>query len=288
VTWHPDGRFVEVLGRRVHLVDVGTGPPVLLLHGFLHSSSTWRHCLRELAGEYRLLAPDQIGTGESSRGPWDWSISGLMRIVEALLAALQVETLHAAVGSSLGGATVARLALHAPRRVRRLVLVDSVGGGRHAFPLPVQHSGHPAIESMVSWLASRPRVGRALLGRIAYRRIPVDDEVLEGFTRGFVVPGTFAAAAGIARALPPGSAALSRRLHEIPQPTLVIWGAKDPLIPLRIGRRMASRIPGARQAVLPDSGHCPQEEDPGRFVELLRGFLLSDLEQGARAVRPSP
>ena len=282
MSWHPYGRFVEVLGRRVHLVDVGDGPPVLLLHGYLHSSSTWRHCLRALAGDVRLLAPDQLGTGASDRGQWDWSVDGLMRFTEALLDVLGVEVLHGAVGNSFGAAIVARLALHAPERVRRLVLVDAVGGGRHTLPLLALQGGHPLVEPTVRWLASRRPVARVMLRRIAYAHIPVDDAVLEGFTRGFAVPGTFSAAAGMARALPASSEALWRRLHQLRQPTLVVWGDRDRLIPLRVGRKMASRIPRARLAVLPGCGHCPQEEDPEGLVGLLRGFLLTDREQPGR------
>lgn len=272
MTWHPGGRFIDVLGRRVHYVEAGRGEPVLLLHGYLHSSRAWCRNLDALSARYRVLAPDQIGTGESDRGPWDYSLDGLMRFVEAFLDTLGVGALHGAVGNSLGGGTLARLALHAPDRVRRLVLVDSVGL-RGRFPWPLRLVGHPAAERIVRRLAGYRPLGLLALRRLAFPRSPVDDEMLEGFTAGFPVPGTFHAAAEIARAHPASTAALDRHLHELTPPTLVIWGALDPLLPLRVGRRLASRIPGARLAVLPDCGHCPQLEAPARFNSLVLDFL---------------
>jgi len=283
VSWHPQGRVVEVLGRRVHYVDVGRGPTVLLLHGFLHSSRSWARNLDALSAHYRVLAPDQIGTGESQRGPWDYSLDGLMRFTEALLDTLGVETLHAAVGNSLGGGTLARLALHAPTRVRRLVLVDSVGL-RARFPWPLKLIGHPATEPLVRLLAGSRAVGRLVLGRLAFPTTPVDDEILDGFRAGFSWPGTFHAAAEIARVHPATTAALHRHLHEIEPPTLVVWGRHDRLIPLRAGRRLASTVPRARLHVFEDCGHCPQLEAPERFNRLLLEFFGED---GPPLVRPN-
>jgi pimeloyl-ACP methyl ester carboxylesterase len=272
VTIPARSRFADVLGLKAHYLEAGDGPPVLLLHGYLHSAATWRKVLPGLAERFRVLALDQVGTGKSDRGPWDWSIDGLCRFVEAFLDAAGVPALHAAVGNSLGGATVLRLALAAPGRVGRLVLVDSAGLRAHLPPV-LRLFGLPGAEPWIRRASSFRPLARALLARWAYPRGPVDDETLAGFVDGFSVPGTFAAAASIARAFPASSAALDRRLPELDVPALVVWGERDRLLPLAAGRRLAGRIPGARLEVMAGCGHCPQEEDPAGFLELLRGFL---------------
>src|SRR5688500_9104357 len=103
ISWHPQGRFVEVAGRRAHVVDVGEGPAVLLLHGFLHSSYTWRHTIERLSKRHRVIAPDLLGCGWSDRGDGDYGLDGLGGWVAGVLDALGVGELHTVLGNSLGG-----------------------------------------------------------------------------------------------------------------------------------------------------------------------------------------
>ena len=111
MSWHPKSRFLDVRGQRMHVVDVGEGPTILLMHGFLHSSYTWRANLEPLAKRYRVVAPDLLGHGWSERGPLDYSLSGFTDQVEALLAKLGIDRVAAAVGNSLGGGVALNLAL---------------------------------------------------------------------------------------------------------------------------------------------------------------------------------
>jgi pimeloyl-ACP methyl ester carboxylesterase len=272
ISWHPQGRFVEVQGRRAHVVDTGEGPPVLLLHGFLHSSYTWRRTIEALAPRHRVIAPDLLGCGWSDRGDGDYGLEGLGRWVAGTLDALGVGDLHAAVGNSLGGGLLLDLALRAPRRVARLALVSPLAATLPVPSLPFRLLGLPLLEPLFRATAGNPSFVRRALSLLAYRGRPVDDEVLHGFTP-LERQGSLRTATAMAGALWEASASIQRRLGELDVPTLLVWGARDGVLPLVYGKRVASLVPRARFEVLDGLGHCAHEEDPARFHALLDELL---------------
>lgn len=275
ISWHPQGRFLAIPGfdgRRAHAVDAGEGPPVLLLHGFLHSSYTWRHTIEALAARHRVVALDLLGCGWSDRGTGDYSLEGLTRWVCGALDALEVDDLHAVVGNSLGGALALDLALGAPDRVGRVALVSPLGATLPVPGLPFRLLGVPALEPLFRLTAGNAAFARRALSLMAYRRRPVDEEVIHGFAP-LERPGSLLAATGMASALWDTSASVEARLGALSRPALVVWGAKDGVLPLPYGRRVAGLMPGARLEVFDDCGHCAHEEDPERFHALLDGFL---------------
>lgn len=271
--WHPESRFFDVLvdGRHVrcHLVDAGPrdGRVVVLLHGIAVSSWAWRRNIDVLArGGLRVLAICQKGHGWSGRGPGDYDLPALSRFVLAALDRLQVPS-ATWVGNSLGGAVSLWTALHHPARVERLVLINPAS---HVEQLPWQ-----ALRSQVAALAPvyRALVGPTLLriplAAIAYRNLPIDRDYMAGFWAPFEARGSMRALTATARALPHEIEALDRRLGEVQQPTLIIWGERDALLPVSGAYRLARKIPHARLVLSPEAGHCPQEEEPERVNRLI-------------------
>ncbi|MCO5165659.1 MAG: alpha/beta fold hydrolase [Planctomycetes bacterium] len=281
ISWHPQGRFVEVDGRRAHVVDAGQGPPVLLLHGFLHSSFTWRTTIDALAARHRVIAPDLHGCGWSDRGPGDYTLEGLTRWVQGLLATLDAGPLHAVVGNSLGGALALDLALRAPGQVGRLVLVSPLAA-RFAVPaLPFRLLALPAFEPLFRATAGNAAFVRRALGLVAYRRRAVDAEVLHGFAP-LARPGSLLTATAMAAALGAASASIEARLPDLATPALLVWGRHDGVLPLRYGERVARLLPAARLEVFDDCAHCAHEEDPARFHALVDAFLVPDEREVVR------
>lgn len=275
ISWHPQGRFVAVPGfdgRRAHVVDAGDGPPVLLLHGFLHSSFTWRRTIEALAPRHRVLALDLLGCGWSDRGPGDYSLAGLTRWVGGALDALGVGDLHAVIGNSLGGALALDLALGAPERVGHVALVSPLAATLPVPGLPFRLLGVPALEPLFRLTAGNAAFARRALSLMAYRRCAVDQEIIHGFSP-LERPGSLLAATGMASAVWETSATIEARLGALSRPALVVWGARDGVLPLAYGRRVAGLIPAAQLEVFDDCGHCAHEEDPERFHALLDGFL---------------
>jgi pimeloyl-ACP methyl ester carboxylesterase len=272
ISWHPQGRFVEVEGRRAHVVDVGQGPPVLLLHGFLHSSFTWRATVDALAERHRVIVPDLLGCGWSDRGQGDYSLEGLSRWTAGVLDALGVGALHAVLGNSLGGAIAVDLALRDPARVGRLALVSPLVATLAVPSLPFRLLGLPVFESLFRVTAGNPTFVRHALGWVAYRRRVVDHDVLHGFVP-LERPGSLLSATGMAGALHAASASIEARVASLVTPTMLVWGARDGVLPLSYGRRVAELLPAARLEVFDDCAHCAHEEDPARFHALLEAFL---------------
>jgi len=268
VGWHPASRTVSFLGRPTHVVDVGEGPAVLLLHGFLHSSYTWREACTALAREHRVIAPCLPGFGWSGRELGDGSFATYASWLSALLDRLGAPRLGLAVGNSLGGGVLLELALAQPARFGELLLVSPLAAPLRVPALPFRVLGHRAFRPLFRWTAGNRAFVRHALRLRAYRARPVDDELLRGF-EPLGRPGSHAAACAVASAVAGATARLAGRLGGLEVPAHVLWGGRDGVLPLGFGRRVAALLPRATFEVWEGSGHCPHEEEPGRFQGLV-------------------
>jgi pimeloyl-ACP methyl ester carboxylesterase len=270
--WHPRSRFIDVDGWTAHFVDIGDSKvPIIFLHGFLVSSWAWRFNLRPLARHARIIAPCQKGFGWSDKRGDDYSLSSLGDFAIRLLDHLGVERAHW-VGNSLGGAVALYIAAHHPERVERLVLVDAAG-------VPFRREVRMLTKGLQSWMAPVCRVGgrslvfQALLRTFAYANIPVDRRYMEGFMAPLMQGGSFRSAIRVISSLNDGLRELFPRLESIRKPTLIVWGAKDRLVPLKAAHILNQRLYGSDLVVFEECGHCPMEEAPDRFNRLLIDFL---------------
>ena len=130
-----DIRQVSIHGHEISYRDVGEGPVLLLLHGIAGSSRAWREVMPALAGEYRLIAPDLLGHGESAKPLGDYSLGAYASGLRDFLGVLGVERVTL-VGQSFGGGVAMQLAYQHPEVCERLVLVDSGGLGSRGQPHP--------------------------------------------------------------------------------------------------------------------------------------------------------
>jgi len=273
VGWHPASRVVEVGGTELHYVDQGEGEiPIILIHGYLMSSYMWRHNMEHLAQAHRVIVPCLAGFGwsELGEGPYD-AASQAMRLV-GLLDVLGIERAHL-VGHSMGGAIALWLAGHQPQRVERLVLVDALAlkGTLPVMPWGFVRRGlAPLYRAVV-----RPAIARAVLDRYAYGSRRVDDAYMGYFMEPLRRPGAVGVALEVARELRSFPIALDEHLSAIDRETLVIWGDSDRLLPVRVGVRLAARIPRAKIVVFEACGHSPHEEQPERFNDLVTPFFTA-------------
>lgn len=272
VGWHPRSRFVDVDGWTAHVVDLGESTvPIVLLHGFLVSSWAWRLNLRPLARHSRIIAPCQKGFGWTDKRADEYTLASLGDFVVRLLDRLGVQRAHF-VGNSLGGAVALHIAMHRPERVDRLVLVDAAG-------VPFQRGIHMLAKSLQSWMAPACRMGgrslvfQTLLRTFAYANIPVDRRYMEAFMTPLMQEGAFQAAIRVISGLNEGLRDLFPNLHTIEHPALIVWGAKDRLVPLKAGHILNDCLPQSELVIFEDCGHCPMEEEPARFNRLVTDFL---------------
>ncbi len=291
---------ITLHGRRVIYRIAGSGPPVVLIHGMLNSSSHWQSVAMELARDHTVIAPDLIGHGDSAAPRGDYSLGAHAASIRDLLAAIGIDR-ASIVGHSLGGGVAMQFFYQFPQRVERLVLISSGGLGREVSPM-LRTAALPGVSALLS-LTIQPRVLGALAG--GGRRLR--ERALAG--------GVYLQA--IARALRPLENADARqaflttlrsvidvrgqrvsatdRLYLLESmPTMIVWGERDNTIPLVHGRRAHEAIPHSFFRTLPDAAHFPHLEDPGGLSRLLREFFqetdaghIEDADWGAILARAS-
>jgi pimeloyl-ACP methyl ester carboxylesterase len=268
-------RDATVLGMRVRCVRTGSGPPVILLHGFGSSLYTWKDVLPGLQSTHDVLALDFPGFGQSDQ-PAGLTLDLLPGVVLALMDQLGWPR-ATLVGSSLGGAVAAILAGERPERVDRLVLIDAAG-----FNLSPEN--WPAVVRLITGdgfaaIAERLPMRRVLV-TLALRQVFYDpslltDERLDEYLAAAVRPGTLASMRSLARPRRVQTNAVTAVLPAIVAPTLVVWGRDDAWIRVSHADRFAGAIRGARKVVLDRCGHLPQEEKPLEVTRLLLEFLAA-------------
>ncbi len=271
---------VTLHGHRLSYRHAGSGPLLVLVHGIAGTSATWNSVMPWLAERYTVIAPDLLGHGESSKPEGDYSLGAYANEIRDLLEALGHDR-STLVGHSLGGGVALQYAYQFPERCERLVLVSSGGLGRELHPL-LRAAALPGAEVVLPWLsrAGERSVGKVvhLLGGVGVRASADLEETWRSFLsladrgarRAFIHT-----VRGIIDLHGQRVSAADRLYLAAGLPTLIVWGERDPLIPVRHAREACERIPGSRLEIFPGAGHFPYRDDPRRFVETLFDFLAT-------------
>ena len=274
-------RVLRLHGHEIGYRLAGSGPALLLLHGIANSSETWSQVLPPLAERFTVIAPDLLGHGASAAPPGDYSLGAHASGVRDLLTALGHERATIA-GHSLGGGVAMQFAYQFPERSERLVLVSSGGLGRDVHLL-LRAAALPGADWVLPVLSSPPlmRLGRGLGGLLS--RTPVrPGSDLQTLARGFASLDTGGSRQAflhtVRSVIGPGGQRVSahdRLALTARLPTLIVWGERDSIIPLRHGEAAHAAMPGSRLVVFPGAGHMPHHDAPDRFVALMVEFCAS-------------
>jgi pimeloyl-ACP methyl ester carboxylesterase len=271
-------KTVSLHGRTINYAEVGSGPVLLLIHGMGGSYANWEAVIEPLARHHTVVAPDLPGHGASAPGGGDYSLGALAAGLRDLVLALghQRATL---VGHSLGGGIAMQLGYQFPELAERLVLVSSGGLGPEVSLL-LRAAALPGAELFVTATArAASRAGGAIgrgLGAVGLRPTADVAEVARGYS-------SLADANRRAAFLATLRSVISTRGQRVDAsdrfylaagvPVLIVWGARDPIIPVRHGERAHEAIAGSRLEIFEGVGHLPQLEAPARFVAVLERFL---------------
>jgi pimeloyl-ACP methyl ester carboxylesterase len=292
---------IELHGRRVIYRVAGSGPPIVLIHGMLNSSSHWQSVALNLASDYTVIAPDLIGHGDSAAPRGDYSLGAHAASIRDLLAAVGIER-ATIVGHSLGGGVAMQFFYQFPQRVERLVLISSGGLGHEVSPM-LRTAALPGMSAALSATIHPRLLGAIRDAGLRLRERGVGAGVyLQAIARAFAPLENRDARAAFLHTLRSvidvhgQRVSATDRLYLLESmPTLIVWGERDHTIPLKHGRLAHHAIPHSHFRTIPGVAHFPHLEDPDSVAALLREFvagtepgLIEDGDWGAILSRRSP
>lgn len=252
----------------VDTLEVGSGRPILLIHG-VNPISPAAPFLAKLAGQCRVIAPSHPGFGTSPLPPDFDTMYDLVQLYLAMLDALACDDVTV-IGFSFGGWIAAELAVTNPKRLGRLILVDPVGvklSGREQRDIVHFFNTDPAELNRRSWHdpARRPEGIYGLGWQATISEAMTDEQMIE-LARNWDSLCLFAWKPHMF------NPQLKHWLHRIRVPTRLIWGEADQIVTPDYGRAYAGLIPGAEFCLIAKAGHHPELEQPDAFVTVVSEF----------------
>ena len=282
-------RWIQLGEHRQRYLTCGSGPPLVLLHGLLGYSFSWRFNYAALGEVATVYAPDALGSGFSARAEGlDCSLHGSAARVLATIDALGLRDADL-LGTSHGGAVAVFAAAldreQGGKRIRRLILVDAVNPWSRRGRWLVRIFRSP-IGRALPWAAKRFAETHSYWLRRQYadpRRIAPG--TLEGYTAPLELGGTMEHAHRILRCWGTDLDGYERRLEQVRDlETLLLWGSKDAAVYPASAHELKKRLPRAQLVILEGVGHLPYEESPEEFNRVVTTFLQGRSAPGS----PSP
>jgi pimeloyl-ACP methyl ester carboxylesterase len=274
-----DIQYVELHGERVAYRDAGSGEAVLLIHGMAGCSDTWNAVLPRLAKHYRVIAPDLLGHGRSAKPRTDYSLGAFAAGLRDLLDELGISR-ATIIGQSLGGGVAMQFLYQHPEYCRRLILIGSGGLGPDVGWV-LRLLAAPGAEFLLPVIAPKAVVAlgnrlRPVLGAMGLGS-PQAEQTWQSYSSLSDAP-TRAAFLRTLRSVVDyrGQAvsALSRLGMHLEVPSLVIWGDRDPIIPVAHAYSVQAARPGAKLTVLPGLGHYPHVEAADEVADAIHEFFV--------------
>jgi pimeloyl-ACP methyl ester carboxylesterase len=262
---------IQAGGVRLHYNEVGSGEPVIMLHGAGPGASSWSNFQRNVpafAERFRALLVDMPQFGKSEKLVIEEGrLTFTARVLAAFMDELGIATAHF-VGNSMGGQAAIKLAIDAPERIGKLVVIGSAPVSQSLFvPTPLEGIKHiagyyrgdgPSLDKM-----------RRLMEVIVYDQSLVTDAAVRERYEASLDPDVMR----IMTSTPPRNEDLSDRLHLVRCPTLVVWGMDDRMGALDVGLLLTRRFQNARMHIFNKCGHWAQVEHADEFNRLVLDFL---------------
>lgn len=268
-------KFVDVSGQATHYLEIGSGAPVVLIHGGgagADSWGNWKDCLPLLGERFRVLAMDMIGFGKSAKpapGTYDYGQAQRNRHLAGFIEAIGLGA-ASLIGNSMGGATALGVAITRPELVQKLVLMGSAG-------IAVSNPDPGPIKTLAGYDYTQEGM-RRLVSVLTGPNYRADDETVKYRYELTMQPGAREALQAIGQAT--RSAGLAYRDDEVKSvktPTLVVGGKRDAIAILARTYKFLELIPNSWGFVLPHCGHWVMVESPKEFCSVTGAFLGGDM-----------
>ena len=290
-------KYLDIHGERVAYVDEGSvdegsGEVIVLLHGIAGSSQTWRALVGPLSRRYRVIAPDLLGHGNSTKPRADYSLGALSALVRDILDELGIAR-ATVVGHSLGGGIAMQFVYQHPDYVERLVLIGSGGLGPDVG-LTLRLASLPGAELVLPLIAARRLLSPGDRVFSWMRKMGVESPRGEELWRHYSSLSDGPTRQAFLRTLRSvvdhrGQAvtALNKLNFRTDFPVMAIWGERDNMIPVKHAYAAQEVRPDVRLEVLADVGHFPHAERPAEVAALIDDFITAG-ERGSTAEPGQP
>lgn len=264
-------------GIKLHFESHGSGPPILMLHGFGGNLYTWRHLIEPLSESNRLILIDLKGFGKSPKPKDDlYGLQDQADLVYQFIVEHDLRDLTL-VGHSFGGAIALLVSLklidEKAGRLSTLVLIGSAGY-RQKLPTSIKLLRMPIMRSLAFALLSDKKRVRLGLEKAYFDDTKITRDQVSAYAKPLGSEGARHALVRTAyKLMPEDMDETTKRYSEITVPTLIIWGHNDKIVPLKIGVKLHNAITNSEIKIIDGCGHIPHEEEPVKTTKILRTFL---------------
>ena len=254
---------IAVFGQKIHYVEAGSGPTVILLHGLGGSTQVWQLNIAALAEKYHVVVPDQIGFGKSDKPLVNYRIRTYVDFLDQFCKQLKIER-ASLVGNSMGGWIAIAFTAAFPDRVDKLVLVNAAG-----------YKPPKNLDTRTFYgLNPTTREGmRMLLAKIFYNKLFQSDAAIDQAIATRLAAGDGYTINSITESIIRGEDFIDDAVKTIKRPTLILWGRQDGVVMLTEAEHFRRDIDHSQFAVFDQCGHMPQIEKAAEFNAAVLKFL---------------
>jgi len=264
-------------GGDLHFETHGSGPPILMVHGFGASLYTWKYLVPAFSTTNKLILIDMKGFGDSPK-PKDklYRAQDQADLVHQFIVEHDLRG-FTLVGHSLGGGVALLVSLMLVKensdRLARLVLFDNAAY-RQKLPAFINILRIPIIGWIAFSLPSHKQKARMILKKCYFDDTKITPDQVAAYAKPLSSDGGGYALLRTAKmVIPENFDEITSQYNRITVPTLIMWGRNDEVVPLEIGQRLHEAIANSELTLIDDCGHIPQEEKPAETIEILRSFL---------------
>ena len=254
---------ISIYGQKIHYVEAGSGPNVILLHGLGGSSQVWQFNIGPLAEKYHVFVPDQIGFGKSDKPLVNYRIRTYVDFLDQFCKQLKIDR-PTLIGNSMGGWIAAIYAATYPDRVDKLVLANAAG---YAPPKDFDTRAFFGLNP-----TTRDEM-KLLSAKVFYNKAFLSDAAIDQAMAARLGAGDGYTIKSITESIIRGEDYLDNIVTKIKSPTLIVWGREDGLVPLSEGERFHKDIAGSTMIVFDQCAHVPNIEKAGEFNAAVIKFL---------------
>ena len=259
-------KFVEIDGNKIRYLESGSSINTLVLvHGLGASSERWQYVLPFFENDFHVLVPDLIGFGYSDKPIADYTIDFFSNFLEKFLISLNIEQTNI-IGSSLGGQIAAEYASSHSQNVDKLILVSPSG--------IMKKSTYALDEYIMAALYPNEQNAKNAFELMEGSGKEVDEKIVNGFIERMRLPNAKLAFMSTVLGLK-NAELITRKLQSIITPTMIVWGAADPVIPIQHADEFVASIKDCRFFRMDGCGHTPYVQDPSTFTTKVLEFINS-------------